>query len=62
MATVIPFPSERLGDPADALFLALMQGDGSRVVFGAVIEWPGRAGAAPQDNGALEEMKEAVLF
>ena len=62
MATVIPFPAERLGDAADALFLALMESGGSRVVFGRVIQWPGRGGSAPRDTGVLEQVKEAILY
>ncbi len=59
MATVIPFPVERLDDPADALFLALMRGlDGMR---GEVIALRRRA---PQDNDVAEKAQEAqaVLF
>jgi hypothetical protein len=64
MATVIPFPAERLGDSADALFLALMQVDGRRVVFGVVIQWPGRNGGRLRETvrPMLEAVKEAVLF
>ena len=64
MAMVIPFPAERLGDSADALFLALMQGDGRRVVFGVVIQWPGRNGGSLRETvrPMLEAVKEAVLF
>jgi hypothetical protein len=62
MPTVIPFPAERLGDPGDALFLALMRSDGSRVAFGEVVELPGHGRTGPQDNAALEQVKEAVLF
>lgn len=59
MATVIPFPAVRLDDPADALFVALMQSSGETVTFGEVVELARRSTATGQDNGALEQTQSA---
>ena len=60
-ATVIPFPVERLGDPADLLFVALMESGGRDVPFGEVVELAARRAPARQDNRAagLEQTQTA---
>jgi len=60
MATVIPFPAERLDDPAEALFLALMRS--ADTVRGEVIALAARRRVAQQDNAAQEQEAQAVPF
>ncbi len=57
MATVIPFPAERLDDPAEALFLALMRS--ADTMRGEVIALAARRRVAQQDNAAQEQEQEA---
>jgi len=60
MATVIPFPAERLDDPADALFVALMRS--ADKVRGEVVALAAWRRAPRQDNAVPEQEAQAVLF